>query len=148
MKSLAPAGSAALPEGLCLSPPEYDVVLVTPNRTTLTGIFVAQTRCCQRSEDLQYSCQNCATRHMNAHLFSTFLSVHSVHVQQLSRPPCFTFSCLFLFFPFFLFSVCSSPPSSFLAVCENREEPWPRFQYLWRHQRPGEPLQTLRHGTT
>lgn len=41
-----------------------------------------------------------------------------------------------------------SPSYLFVVVCENREEPWSWFQYLWWHQRPGEPLQTLRHGMT
>lgn len=51
-------------------------------------------------------------------------------------------SCLF-----FSFLPVSLPPLS-VAVRENREEPWSRFQYLWWHQWPGEPLQTLRHGTS
>ena len=56
--------------------------------------------------------------------------------------------CFFLFlFCFFCLSFFSPRPLS-LVVCENREEPWSWFQYLWWHQRPGEPLQTLRHGTT
>ena len=61
----------------------------------------------------------------------------------------FTFTCLsFLFFSYFCLSFFFSSPSLSLVVCENREEPWSWFQYLWWHQRPGEPLQTLRHGTT
>lgn len=52
----------------------------------------------------------------------------------------------FLFFLFFCLSISSTPLS--LVVCKNREEPWSWFQYLWWHQWPGEPLQTLRHGTT
>lgn len=48
----------------------------------------------------------------------------------------------------FLSLLSFSPPPRSLVVCENREEPWSWFQYLWWHQRPGEPLQTLRHGTT
>lgn len=58
---------------------------------------------------------------------------------------CCQLSLRFLFHPClslsFLVSLCP-------VVCENREESRSRFQYLWWHQWPGEPLQTLRHGTT
>lgn len=58
---------------------------------------------------------------------------------------CISLSRVLLSFLSFLFLLSLSLS---LAVCENREEPWSWFQYLWWHQRPGEPLQTLRHGTT
>lgn len=63
---------------------------------------------------------------------------------------CISLSPVFLpfFLSFFLpvrLCFCPPPPP---VVCEDREEPRSWFQYLWRHQRPGEPLQTLRYGTT
>lgn len=58
----------------------------------------------------------------------------------------FVFHCHLSFFLFCLSFF--SPSSRSIVVCENREEPWSWFQYLWWHQWPGEPLQTLRHGTT
>lgn len=51
-------------------------------------------------------------------------------------------------FPLFFLSVLFCLPSLSPVVCENREESWSWFQYLWRHQWPGEPLQTLWYGTT
>lgn len=53
-----------------------------------------------------------------------------------------------LFFLYFFLSVLFCLPSLSPVVCENREESWSWFQYLWRHQWPGEPLQTLWYGTT
>lgn len=53
-----------------------------------------------------------------------------------------------LFFLYFFLSVLFCLPFLSPVVCENREEPWSWFQYLWRNQWPGEPLQTLWYGTT
>lgn len=88
-----------------------------------------------RTKDLQHSCQfvSHSTRQHASHV------VHYLLFWSLRFT--FTFTCFF--FIFFSSSSSLSP-----VVCENREEPWPWFQYLWWHQWPGEPLQTFRYGTT
>lgn len=97
--------------------------------------------CC---DDLQYRCQNVS--HITWKRSSTVVLCY-LSTLWLLDDLCISLWVVFLLFSFspsFLFS----PLPLSLAVCENREEPWPRFQYLWWHQWPGEPLQTLRHGTT
>lgn len=94
-----------------------------------------------RTKDLQHSCQivSHSTRQHASHVIN-YLLFWSLH---------FTFNCFFfiLLYCFFFCFFCSSSSLS-PVVCENREEPWPWFQYLWWHQWPGEPLQTFRYGTT
>lgn len=58
------------------------------------------------------------------------------------------FPLMFVFHLEILSFSVSVPLSRSVVVCEDREEPWSWFQHLWWHQRPGEPLQTLWHGTT
>lgn len=105
--------------------------------------------CCQRTEDLQYSCQNVSHitwKHSSTvvHVVCSLLVWRFVMISVFHFHLCFFLFlfCFFLSFLFFFLLVLS------LVVYENREEPWSWFQYLWWHQRPGEPLQTLRHGTT
>lgn len=96
------------------------------------------------SEDLQYSCWS-HTSHESILPSLNTLSTHTLCLcRKLVWSLYFTVACL----SFFSVSLFFFPSYHFVVVCENREEPWSWFQYLWWHQRPGEPLQTLRHGTT
>lgn len=84
---------------------------------------------CQRNDVFQSAAKTCFTALFRICLLCAWeavFTIYAFHFQLLSP------SCL-----------CSS-----LVVCEDREEPRPRLQYLWWDKWPGEPLQTFRHGTT
>lgn len=90
------------------------------------------------------SARTCHTSHESFHplfMFSIYCLLLSILLWCLWC--CILFWDVLLSFFFFLSSFSLS-----LVVCENREEPWSWFQHLWWHQWPGEPLQTLWHGTT
>lgn len=143
MKSFTPPGSADLPAGFGFS------LFLSMRWLSLCQIeklwqgYLWLHCCCQRIEDLQYSCQNVS--HIPWKHPSTVVLVVCLLCVCLAIVMIFVFH---FHLSLFLFCLSFSPPPHSLVVCENREEPWSWFQYLWWHQRPGEPLQTLRHGTT
>lgn len=120
----------------CLWPSKYEKDFIMPNSDKNICGFI---HCCQRAEDLQYSCQSMSHITWKPPVTVVYVLYACVEIFMIFR---FHFHLSF----FLSFSVCLSSLS--LVVCENREEPRSWFQYLWWHQWPGEPLQTLRHGTT
>lgn len=109
-------------------------------------MFILSNRDCgDRTADLQHSCCKRVTQHMKACLLCV-RAVFSVLTWRLFWSVPFTLTCFFsfIFFCLFCFVFLLFSP----VVCENREESRSWFQYLWRHQWPGEPLQTLWYGTT
>lgn len=151
MKSFTPRGAADLPRrGLFFLPPSlYETALWRANLKKNDAW----------SEEKHPQTSKIAGQHMShgtwTHASSIFLRVvwPALCSHRDRFDLCISLSPVSLpfFLSFFLpvhLCFCPPPPPPPPVVCEDREEPRSWFQYLWRHQRPGEPLQTLRYGTT
>lgn len=116
-----------------------------PSWKTLTRIFVVQFLLLEKWKASNIAARTCHTAHES--MLPLLYMLSALCLRRDCGDLCISLSPVFFLvfclpFPFALtFSL--SP-----VVCENREEPWSWFQYLWGHQWPGEPLQTLRYGTT